>query len=166
MVGVDSAGEIVVFNRQAELMYGYARQELIGRPIERLVPDRCRRGHSRHRAAYAWNPRTRPMGAGLSLFGLRKDGTEFPAEISLASIDTEAGTLTMAAIRDITERLRVEARVEEALHRQAIIAAILEAEAAERAHRNRAARRHGAGDDGIERHARPGRPGSAALRRC
>ncbi len=133
MVGVDNSGEIVVFNRQAELMYGYARGEMIGRPIERLVPERFRRGHRGHRSVYASDPHTRPMGAGLALFGLRKDGTEFPAEISLASIDTEAGTLTMAAIRDITERLCAEARVEEVLHRQAIIAAILEAEAAERA---------------------------------
>jgi two-component system sensor histidine kinase DevS len=133
MVGVESAGKIVVFNRRAELMYGYTRHELIGHPVERLVPERFRRGHRGHRAAYAWNPRARPMAAGLSLFGLRKDRTEFPAEISLANIDTEAGTLTMAAIRDITERLRAEARVEEALHRQAILEAILKAEAAERA---------------------------------
>jgi PAS domain S-box-containing protein len=133
MIGVDGSGGIAVVNRQTELMFGYPRRELIGQPVECLVPERFRRWHLRHRAGYMRDPRSRPMGAELSLFGLRKDGTEFATEISLSSIVTEAGTLVMAAIRDITERLRAEVRAEEELHRRAIFAAILEAEAAERA---------------------------------
>lgn len=133
MVGTDGSGGIVVVNRQAELMFGYGRHELIGQPVERLVPERFHRDHRHHWAAYTRDPRSRPMGAGLSMVGVRKDGGEFAAEISLSSIQTEAGTLAMAAIRDITERLRAEAQAEEQLHRRAIVAAIIEAEAAERA---------------------------------
>lgn len=132
MIGVDRAGRIMVVNRQAELMFGYPRCELVGQPVERLVPRRFRRAHRRHRSAYSNDPHTRPMGAALSLFGLRKDGTEFPAEISLSSIQTETGVLTMTAIRDITDRLRAEAKAEDELHRRAIVAAMLVAEEAER----------------------------------
>jgi two-component system, NarL family, sensor histidine kinase DevS len=132
MVGVDRSGKIMVVNHQAELMFGYPRCELIGQPVERLVPERFRGDHRRHRLGYTKDPHTRPMGASLSLFGLRKDGTEFPAEISLSSIRTEAGSLTMTAIRDITDRLHAEATAEAELHRRAIIAAMLSAEEAER----------------------------------
>ncbi|MDX6522792.1 MAG: hypothetical protein QOI17_305 [Gaiellales bacterium] len=133
MVAADSSGAIVVVNRPAELMFRYQRDELIGRPVEQLVPERLRGVHRRHRATYALDPRTRPAGGRPPIYGLRKDGSEFAAEVSLSSIHTEEGTLMMAAIRDITERLRAEARAEEELHRRAIVAAILEAEAAERA---------------------------------
>jgi PAS domain S-box-containing protein len=133
LVCADSSGAIVVVNRAAELMFGYRRDELIGRPIEQLVPERFRGVHRRHRATYIQDPRPRPAGGRPPAFGLRKDGTEFAAEISLSGIRTAEGTLMMAAIRDITERLRAEARAEEELHRRAIVAAILEAEAAERA---------------------------------
>jgi two-component system sensor kinase len=132
MVGVDSSGAIVVVNRAAELLFGYGREELIGRPLEQLVPERFRGVHSRHRAAYARDPRGRVVVGRRPMFGLREDGSEFAAEISLSSIDTEEGTLAVAAVRDISERLRAEAQAEE-LHRRAIVAAILEAEAAERA---------------------------------
>jgi PAS domain S-box-containing protein len=132
MVGVDSSGAIVVVNRAAELLFGYGREELIGRPVEQLVPERFRGVHRRRRAAYAREPRGRVVVGRRPMFGLREDGSEFAVEISLSSIDTEAGTLVMAAVRDISERLRAEAGAEE-LHRQAIVAAILEAEAAERA---------------------------------
>jgi PAS domain S-box-containing protein len=132
MVGVDRSGKIIVVNQQAELMFGYPRGELLGRPVEQLVPERFRGDHRRHRLGYTKDPHTRPMGANLSLFGLRKDGTEFAAEISLSSIRTEAGSLTMTAIRDITDRLHAEATVEAELHRRAIIAAMLAAEEAER----------------------------------
>jgi PAS domain S-box-containing protein len=133
MVCADSSGAIVVVNRAAELMFGYRRHELIGRPIEQLVPERFRGVHRRHRATYIQDPRSRAAGGRPPAFGLRKDGTEFAAEISLSGIRTAEGTLMMAAIRDITERLRAEARAEEEVHRRAIVAAILEAEAAERA---------------------------------
>lgn len=133
MVGADSSGGIVVVNRPAELMFGYTRDELIGLPVEQLVPERFRGVHRRHRATYAQDPRSLSAGGRPPVFGLRKDGTEFAAEISLSSVHTEEGTLMMAAVRNITERLRAEARAEEELHRRAIVAAILEAEAAERA---------------------------------
>jgi PAS domain S-box-containing protein len=132
MVAVDGSGGIVVVNRPAELLFGYTRDELIGRPVEQLLPERVRGVHRRHRAAYSRDPRSRPAGGRPPIYGLRKDGSEFAAEISLSSIQTERGTLMMAAIRDVTERLRAEARAEEELHRRAIVAAILEAEAAER----------------------------------
>ena len=132
MVGVDASGAIVVVNHQAELLFGYDRVELIGSPVERLVPKRFRRAHRNHRSGYSKDPHTRPMGADLSLFGLRKDGTEFPAEISLSSIRTEARVLTMTAIRDITDRLLADARAQDELHRRAIVGAMLAAEEAER----------------------------------
>lgn len=132
IVGVDSLGEIVVVNRQAERMFGYTRHELVGQPVERLVPERLRYRHQRHRSEYSKEPHTRPMGTELSLFGLRKDGTEFPAEISLSNIQTETGALTMTAIRDVTERLQAEAEAQDEHHRRAIVAAMLAAEEAER----------------------------------
>jgi PAS domain S-box-containing protein len=106
IVGADRA--IALVNGQLERMFGYHREELLGKPIEVLVPDRFRAGHARHRDGYFREPRTRPMGAGLELFGRRKDGSEFPVEISLSPMQTEEGTLVTAAIRDITERKRVE----------------------------------------------------------
>jgi PAS domain S-box-containing protein len=132
MIGVDTSGAIVVVNHQAELLFGYERVELIGSPVERLVPERFRRAHRKHRSGYSKDPHTRPLGADLSLFGLRKDGTEFPAEISLSSIRIGAGVLTMTAIRDITDRLLADARVQDELHRRAIVGAMLAAEEAER----------------------------------
>ncbi len=132
MVGVDASGAIVVVNHQAALMFGYEPVELIGSPVERLVPERFRRAHRNHRSGYSKDPQTRPMGAGPPLFGLRKDGTEFPAEISLSSIRTGAGVLTMTAIRDITDRLLPGARAQAELHRRAIVGAMLAAEEAER----------------------------------
>jgi PAS domain S-box-containing protein len=130
-VGVDSSGAIVVVNRAAELLFGYGREELIGRPLEELAPERFRGVHSRHRA-YACDPRGRVVGCRRPMFGLRRDGTEFAAEVSLSSVQTGEGTLAMAAVRDISERLRAEAQAEER-HRRAIVAATLEAERAERA---------------------------------
>ena len=132
MVGVDASGVIVVVNHQAELLFGYERVELIGSPVERLLPERFRRAHRKHRSGHSKDPHTRPMGADLSLFGLRKDGTEFPAEISLSSIRIGAGVLTMTAIRDITDRLLADARVQDELHRRAIVGAMLAVGEAER----------------------------------
>jgi diguanylate cyclase (GGDEF)-like protein/PAS domain S-box-containing protein len=108
MVIVGPDGRIHLVNSQVEKIFGYAREELIGQPVEMLVPPRYRAQHPRHRTGYFSDPRARPMGAGLDLHGLRKDGTEFPAEISLAPMQSEAGVLVTAAIRDVTERKRAE----------------------------------------------------------
>ncbi len=108
MVIVDRNGRITLVNSQTERLFGYARQELLGQPVEILIPERFRARHPGHRAAYFMDARPRLMGTGLELSGLRKDGSEFPAEISLSPIDTEAGTVVIAAIRDVTERKRVE----------------------------------------------------------
>jgi protein-histidine pros-kinase len=110
MVLVDSSGTIALANHQMEKLFGYSREELVGQPIEILVPDRYRRAHPGHRGSYFHDPRTRPMGAGLDLFAMRRDRTEFPAEISLAPLRTDDGTYVTAAVRDITERKKVEAK--------------------------------------------------------
>jgi PAS domain S-box-containing protein len=101
MVIVDGTGQIVVINAQTERLFGYPRTEL-------LVPERFRQRHGAHREDYAEDPHTRSMGAGLELYGRRKDGTEFPVEISLAPLETKGGTLVSSAIRDITDRKRAE----------------------------------------------------------
>jgi PAS domain S-box-containing protein len=98
----------VLLNAQAEQMFGYAQSELLGRPIEVLVPARFRSVHSLHRTAYSEHPRTRPMGAGLQLSAKRKDGSEFPVEISLSPVDTREATYITAVVRDNTDRRRSE----------------------------------------------------------
>ena len=115
MVIVGPDGRIHLVNSQVEKIFGYAREELIGQPVEMLVPPRYRAQHPRHRTGYFSDPRARPMGAGLDLHGLRKDGTEFPAEISLAPMQSEAGVLVTAAIRDVTERKRAETKFRDLL---------------------------------------------------
>jgi two-component system sensor kinase FixL len=108
MVIVRKDGRIALVNKQAELLFGYARTDLLGQAVEMLVPERLRSGHPQHRDGYFANPSFRPMGAGLHLYGRRKDGTEFPVEISLSPIMTEEGLLVSSAIRDITERKKSE----------------------------------------------------------
>ena len=108
MVIVDAAGRIALANHQMEKLFGYTRTEVLGQRVEILVPERYRNAHPRHREGYFKDLRTRPMGAGLDLFALRKDGTEFPAEISLAPLHTEDGTFVTAAVRDVTERRKAE----------------------------------------------------------
>ncbi len=108
MVIVDSLGSIVLVNSQAERLFGYRRDELFGKRIEILVPARSRAMHVGFRTRYFEYPRPRAMGAGLDLYGRRKDGSEFPVEVSLSPLHTEEGQLVSSAIRDVTERRKVE----------------------------------------------------------
>lgn len=107
---VDAEGRIVTLNTQLGEMFGYARSELVGRPIELLVPPRFRVAHPGHRLAYSADPRARTMGAGRDLFAVRADGSEFAAEVSLSSLATPSGILVSVAVRDVSERKRVEDR--------------------------------------------------------
>ncbi|MHB9037278.1 MAG: PP2C family protein-serine/threonine phosphatase [Armatimonadota bacterium] len=106
IVIVDAEGRILLANAQAEKLFGYAEDELVDRLVEVLIPKRFRETHIEDRAAYAAAPRTRAMGVGLELYGQRRDGTDFPVEISLSPVQTKEGLLTMAIIRDITEYKR------------------------------------------------------------
>ena len=108
---VDAAGRITLVNRAAERMFGYPRAELLGETLEILLPERTREAHVGRRAGYFAGPRVRPMGIGLDLAGRRKDGSEFPVEISLSYVDTTEGMLAMAFVTDITERKRAEAEL-------------------------------------------------------
>ncbi|WP_329440839.1 PAS domain S-box protein [Streptomyces sp. NBC_01426] len=108
MVIVDDAGMIRLVNAQTEALFGYPRHELLGRPIDMLVPERYRGHHPRHRLGYAASRQVRPMGAGLELYGLRRDGREFPVEISLSPLQTTDGLLISAAVRDVSERRAAE----------------------------------------------------------
>ncbi|MBI4484326.1 MAG: PAS domain S-box protein, partial [Acidobacteria bacterium] len=111
MVIVGPDGRIELVNDSTEKLFGYRRDELLGKPVEMLVPERFRDVHGRHRAGHFGAPRQRTLGAGLDLFGRRKDGSEFPVEISLSPMETEEGMLVTAAIRDVTERKRAERRL-------------------------------------------------------
>ncbi len=111
MIVVDRRGTIIEASAQAESVFGYPRAELLGRSVEQLVPEAFRGHHRGHRSHFSEDPRTRPMGEGLELHALRRDGTEFPVEISLSPVRADEGLLVMAAIRDITERKQVELRI-------------------------------------------------------
>jgi PAS domain S-box-containing protein len=117
IVEVNRDGLIVLLNAAAENIFGYERQELLGQSVELLIPHAMRRQHLEHRTRYAAHPSMRPMGSGLELFSCRKDGSEFPVEISLSPIPGVAGGHVMAVVRDITARKQAEARLD-ALHLQ------------------------------------------------
>jgi PAS domain S-box-containing protein len=119
VVIVDEGGAISLVNGQTEALFGYDRTELVGKPIEILIPDRYRQHHPRHRAGYFSSPKARAMGSELELYGLRQDGSEFPVEISLSPLRTEQGMLVMTAIRDVTQRRELlrESRAAEAKFR-------------------------------------------------
>jgi PAS domain S-box-containing protein len=108
VVIVDEVGAIVLVNALTEELFGYGREELVGRPVEMLLPERFREQHSEHRSGYLLDPRTRPMGAGLDLAARRRDGTEFPVDIALSAFHTDEGRLVTARVRDITEHKREE----------------------------------------------------------
>ncbi|HEX3238950.1 MAG TPA: PAS domain S-box protein [Solirubrobacterales bacterium] len=108
IIGVDGDGEIVLVNRQAEKLFGYPRENLTGESLEMLVPQRFAATHPEHRQGYFQEPRTRPMGFGVELFARRRDGTEFPVEISLSSIELDGETIATAAVRDISDRAESE----------------------------------------------------------
>ena len=110
VVTVDAQGRIVLVNGETERMFGYNRDELIGRSVDLLVPERFRAAHPDHRKAFMRHPETRAMGGGRDLYGLRRDGTEFPVEIGLRPIETPDGAMVMSAIVDITERKQAEER--------------------------------------------------------
>ncbi|MBI4206761.1 MAG: PAS domain S-box protein [Betaproteobacteria bacterium] len=105
---VDPAGLIRRVNAQAQTMFGYGRDELTGSPIEVLLPQRFHERHVRHRDQYLGNPHRRPMGAGLELFGRRRDGSEFPVDVMLSPVDTDQGRLVLGVVRDLTDRVRTE----------------------------------------------------------
>ncbi|MEO8167235.1 MAG: PAS domain S-box protein, partial [bacterium] len=114
IVIVNQSGDIVLVNAQTENVFGYSRKELLGQPVEFLLPQRFRKNHPAHREAYFTSSHPRPMGAGLDLKGIRKDGSEFPVEVSLSPLETEEGILISSAIRDITEQRKLQEQLFEA----------------------------------------------------
>jgi len=114
---VDQQGRIVLMNAATEAMFGYQRDELLGQPVERLIPESARARHSAHREAYRAMPLTRPMGSGMVLRALRRDGSEFPVEISLSPVRSDGAFRVTAIIRDVTEKQKAEAALREANQR-------------------------------------------------
>ena len=111
MIIVDDSGEIAIVNGQAERMFGYDRKNMIGNKIEMLLPDRARKSHVGHRQEYSSGPSIRPMGVALELVGQRKDGSEFPVEISLSPVSTPKASFVSSVIRDVTNRKRMEQEI-------------------------------------------------------
>lgn len=121
MVMIDTAGLIVLVNAEMERVFGYQRNELVGRPVEQLVPERFSGKHAAYRNGFFASPAPRPMGSGRDLFARRADGSEFPVEIGLNPISTEAGVMVLASIVDITERKRAQQRIEKALEEKTVL---------------------------------------------
>jgi PAS domain S-box-containing protein len=115
MVMIGPGGQIEMVNAQAERVFGYERTEMLGQSIEFLVPERFRSHHPALRTAFFSDPHSRPMGAGRDLYGLKKDGSEFPVEIGLNPIETEEGEMVLSAIVDISDRKQKEERIQAAL---------------------------------------------------
>lgn len=108
IVVIDHAGRLTRINAQTELLFGYSREELLGQPVEVLLPDRLAAQHVQHRKSYLTRPQARPMGAGLELYGRRRDGSEFAVDILLSPVETQAERRVIAVVRDITEHKRSE----------------------------------------------------------
>jgi PAS domain S-box-containing protein len=114
MIIADRRGRLVIVNSQTERLFGYLREELYGEPIEILLPAEMRQSHVKNRWGYLVDPHVRPMGRGMELKGLRKDGSEFPVEISLSPVTTDSGSFVSSVIRDVTERKKMENEIIEA----------------------------------------------------
>jgi PAS domain S-box-containing protein len=121
MVMINGEGLIEMVNAQAQQVFGYTRDELLGQPVEMLVPERFRTHHPALRHAFFSDPRSRPMGAGRDLYGLRRDGSEFAVEIGLNPIETEDGPMVLSAIVDISERKQTEDRIRAALKEKEVL---------------------------------------------
>jgi len=135
MVIVDTDGVIQIVNAQTQRMFGYTPAELRGQSVDVLVPDRVRTAHARHRVGYLGKPVARPMGAELELHGRRKDGSEFPVDISLSPMDSEGGRLVIAAVRDMTDRSAAQRRFDEGVeiaNRRRLFARLVAAQEEER----------------------------------
>jgi len=108
ILAVAADGTILLANREIERLFGWRREDLVGQPVEVLVPMNLRQGHSSQRSAFFAAPRTRHMGAGRDLRGVRKDGTEFPVEVGLNPVGTEHGVVTLASVLDVSARQELE----------------------------------------------------------
>src|SRR3954464_1969390 len=121
MVMINGSGNIEMVNAQAEKLFGYERKDMLKQPIEMLVPERFRRNHPGLRSSFFAGPVSRPMGAGRDLYGLKKDGSEFPIEIGLNPIETDEGSMVLSAIVDISDRKHKEASIHAALKEKDVL---------------------------------------------